>query len=163
MATRQATADLAQIIGTLKAVRQEHLDAIAEIDETFGQFGISAEGTRRRGRPPKSKNGRRKKAAKVAKKKVAKNGRRKKKGKKAAAKKAAKKKAGRRKFAKTAEQFVRDLLAGGKTMTTAQINSKWKQTQRSGNADNTLSLLAKDGKVKREKIEGAQGSQYSAG
>ncbi len=97
----------------------------------------------------------------MAKKKVAKNGRRKK-GKKAAAKKAAKKKAGRRKFAKTAEQFVLDLLTGGKTMTTAQINAKWKQAKRSGSADNTLSLLAKNGKLKREKIEDGQGSRYSA-
>ena len=162
MATRQATTDLAQIIGHLKSVRQEHLDAIAEIDVTFSQVGISAEGTPRRGRPPKSKNGRRKKAAKqkVA-KKIAKNGRRQKKGKKAATKKTTKK-AGRRKYKKTATDFILDLLAGGKTMTTAQINSKWKQAQRAGAADNTLSLLAKAGKVKREKVQGGRGSAYSA-
>ena len=159
MPTRQATADLASIIATLKAVRQEHLDAIAEIDETFDQFGISAEGTRRRGRPPKSKNGRRKKAAarKVAKRKVAKNGRRKK-----SKKAVAKKKAGRRKFSKTAEQFILGLLAVGKTLTTGEINGKWRQGTRTGTADNTLSLLTKDGKLKREKIEGGQGSRYAA-
>ena len=160
--TKQAAADLASIIATLKAERQEHLDAVAEIDETFGQFGISAEGTPRRGRPPKSKNGRRKKVGrpKMAKKKVAKNGRRKK-GKKAAAKKTTTKKAGRRKFTKTANDFILDLLTGGKTMTTGEINGKWKQGRRSGTADNTLSLLAKDGKVKREAIEGKRGSRYS--
>ena len=154
MPTRQATADLASIIATLKAVRQEHLDAIAEIDETFDQFGISAEGTRRRRRPPKSKNGRRKKAATP---KVAKNGRRKK-GKKAAEQK----KAGRRKYSKTSEQFVVDLLSGGKTLTTGEINGKWRQGKRTGTADNTLSLLTKDGKLKREKVEGGQGSRYAA-
>ena len=158
MPTRQATADLARIIATLKAVRQEHIDAITEIDDQFNEFGIAAEGTRRRGRPPKAKNGRRKKAAK---RKVAKNGRRKK-GKKAAARKAAKKKAGRRKFTKTANDFILDLLKGGKTLTTAQINGKWRQAQRSGAANNTLSTLAKAGKVKREKIEDGQGSRYSA-
>ena len=156
--SKQATADLASIIADLKSVRQEHLDAIAEIDETFGQYGIAAEGTPRRGRPPKAKNGRRKKAAerKVA-KKVAKNGRRKK-GKKVAAEK----KAGRPKYKKTATDFILDLLASGRTMTTAQINAKWKQTQRAGAADNTLSLLAKAGKVKREKVQGGRGSAYSA-
>ncbi len=163
MPTKQAKADLASIIATLKAERQEHLDAIAEIDETFGQVGISAEETPRRGRPPKSKNGRRKKVGrpKMA-KKVAKNGRRKKGSKKAAAKKPTKKKASRRKFSKTANDFVLDLLKGGKTMTTAQINSKWKQAKRSGAADNTLSAMAKDGKVKRENIEGKRGSTFSA-
>ena len=77
-------------------------------------------------------------------------------------KKTTKKKAGRKKFTKTANDFILDLLKSGKTMTTAQINAKWRQVQRPGNADNPLSLLAKDGKVKREKVEGGQGSQYSA-
>ena len=154
MAKSPTPIQLARVIDQLQSDRQRHLDAIAEIDELFGQHGIKT-GTRKRRRGP----GRPKGSKKKAKKKVAKKRGRKKGGKKKARK--ATKKKGRRSFSKTAEQLILDLLKGGKVMTTAEINSRWKQAKRGKTADNTLSKLVSDKKLKRENIKGERGSKYT--
>ena len=81
---------------------------------------------------------------------------------KAGAKKAAAPKAGRKKkkYAQTAEQLVLGLVKG-KGATTAGINKAWKAAGRTGRADNTLNLMFKKGTIKRQKIEGANGSMYT--
>ena len=155
MAKSPTPIQLARVIDQLQSDRQRHLDAIAEIDELFGQHGIKT-GTRKRRRGP----GRPKGSKKKAKKKVAKKRGRKKGGKKKARK--ATKKKGRRSFSKTAEQFLLDLLKRGKVMTTGEINVKWKQAKRGGTADNTLMKLVNDKKLKREKIKDGKGSTYRA-
>jgi hypothetical protein len=68
----------------------------------------------------------------------------------------------RKTFKQTADQMILGLLKGGKALTTAEIAKAWKKQGRGGKADNTLTKLVKDGKVKREKVKGARGSQYSA-
>ena len=67
----------------------------------------------------------------------------------------------RKTFAQTGDQMILALLAGGKALTTAEINEAWKRLGRGGVADKTLGKLVKDGKLKREKVEGARGSRYS--
>ena len=138
--TSIAPSDLVKTIKALQAERQRHVDAIAQIDATFKQYGISAQPRRRRGRP-KGSGG----------KKTAKKGRK---------KKVAKKKT-RGSYKQTADQLILSMLKGSKTLTTADINTRWKQARRGGKPDNTLTKLVKDKKLKREKIEGAKGSKYS--
>jgi len=77
-------------------------------------------------------------------------------------KKAARKTKGRRRgrFKQTAEEFVTGLLKKNKTLTTRQVNKRWSQAGRGGNADNTLSKLTRDKKIKRRNIKGAMGSEY---
>jgi DNA-binding transcriptional regulator YiaG len=66
-------------------------------------------------------------------------------------------------FIQTAEEFVLGLLKGRKTLTTGEINAAWKKTGRLGNADNTLSKMTREKKVKRTKVKDGRGSEYRAG
>jgi hypothetical protein len=63
-------------------------------------------------------------------------------------------------FPETAEQFIVGLVKG-KVATTAEINQAWKDSGRGASADTTLSKMVKDGKIKRENIEGRKGSRYT--
>lgn len=65
-------------------------------------------------------------------------------------------------FKETAEQMILGLLAGGKSMTTADINAAWKKAARGGSADGTLGKLVKAQKLKRRKVRKGKGSNYSA-
>lgn len=134
--TPSRAADLEKMIRQLRADRQAHVDAIAQIDATFARFGITADdraGSRRGRKPGRPK-----------------------------AAKAVKKRRKRGSFSKTADQFLLDLLKGGKKLTTKEINQRWKQAKRGGTADTPLGRLVKSKKVKRENIEGKRGSSYSA-
>jgi hypothetical protein len=79
---------------------------------------------------------------------------------KAAARQVVGKPAKRGKFAVTAGQFIINLLKG-KALTTRQVNEAWKKAGRGGVADVDLSHLFKAGKIKREKLGGKLGSNYS--
>ena len=126
MANESPAAALTKMVQQLRNQRQEHLDAIAEIDAMFESLGTGlGNGNGRRGR---------KKATGKAKKR------------------------GRKR--QTAEEFVTGLLKKNKKMTTRQINKRWSQVGRGGNADNTLSKLTREKRVKRTKIKGAMGSEY---
>jgi DNA-binding transcriptional regulator YiaG len=63
----------------------------------------------------------------------------------------------------TAAEFILSLLKGRKSLTSTAINAVWKKAGRAGNADNTLSLMAKAKKVKRTKLKGQRGSAYRSG
>lgn len=149
MAQSQLTKQLVQLIADLQAERQQHEDAIADIDAALGHFGIVTEAPARRGRRPGRK--------KVAKRRTAK----KKTSKKKAGTKKGRRRRGRGAYSQTADEFVLGLLKG-KTLTTKQVNDAWTRARRAGKADNTLSKLSKDKKVKRQNIKGARGSQYTA-
>ena len=136
MARSTPVATLAKLVQQLHAERQGHLDAIAEIDSSFDALGINSQNTGRGRRP---KNGRRKGTA--AKKRGAATG-------------------GRRRFKMTGEELVMSLLNKNTTMTTGQINKRWNQAGRGGNADNTLSKMTREKKGKRSNIKGAIGSEY---
>lgn len=147
MAKATAASQLAKLVKQLQAERQDHAAAIAAIDASCAQLGITLGPAKRGpGRPKGSVS--KPAAAKPA-------------AKPAAAKAKAPKRRKRGTYKETAEQFVLGLLAGGKTLKTAEIVAKWRQTKRGGKADNTLSKLTAAKKVKRTNIKGARGSQYT--
>lgn len=136
---------LGSLIARLQSQRQEHVDAIAEIDASFARFGITPVQKKRRGRPP-GRRGRRPGPKPIAK----------------AAPKARRRK--RRQFKvsglKSVLAFVK---AAGKTgRTTAEINKHWKGEKRSGNAYITIGQLVKAKQLKKEELKGQKGSRYTA-
>lgn len=147
MARKQTVNELSNLIETLQSERQEHVDAIAAIDQTFDQFGISPETGRRRGRRP----GRPRK--KVSKKKA---------GKKKVSKKRTKRGGRRRRFTKTGEESVLSFVKQQGKPNAKEVNAHWAKEGRGGKADNTLSKLVKEGKLKRVKAKGERGSRYRA-
>jgi chorismate mutase len=64
-------------------------------------------------------------------------------------------------FKETAEQMILGLLAGGKSMTTAEINVAWKKARRGGSADVMLGKLVKAKQLKRRKLKKGKGSSYA--
>ena len=143
-------AQLASLIQKLQTERQEHLDAVADIDATFERFSISVAPVKRRGRPRKNaKPGpRRSVAAKAAKTATpAKKGKRKARG----------------QFTMTAEQTILTFVkaAGKKGVTTSEIVKHWRSEGRSGDGYTKLGELVTAKKLKREKITDGQGSRYT--
>ena len=147
MPKESATANqLATLINTLQAERQEHVDAIAQIDATFEQFGIIPSAKKRLGRPRKTVI-----TAGPALPEAA----------AAPAKKGTRK--ARRHFPVSGLDSILAFVktAGKKGVTTAEIVKYWKAEGRSGDGYTTLGELVTAKKLKREKIEGAQGSRYT--
>ena len=142
---QSAAKELATLINTLQAERQEHVDTIANIDATFEQFGIVAAPAKRLGRPRKAT-----KAAKPAMPM-------------AAAKPAKPARGKRRKFPVSGLDSILAFVksAGKKGVATAEIVKYWKAEGRSGDGYTALGELVTAKKLKREKIEGAQGSRYT--
>ena len=144
MAKSSTAAALAKLVRQLQEQRQEHLDAVAEIEDSFKELGISIAPAKRRRKKKSSKRGR----PKASRKKVSK-------------KRVTKKRASKKRFKVTAGEFITGLLKKNKKMTTKQINGKWKQAGRGGrNADNTLSKMTEEKKILRKKIKGGKGSEY---
>jgi hypothetical protein len=150
MAKTQMPADLGQRITQLLQQRSQHETAIAHIDMTLSKVG-AALGTsvltpRRRGRPPGSG-----KAAAAAAPAPAVDGR--------------KKRAGRRrkrgKFATSGEDSILGFISSNKNPSTQDVNKHWKGEGRGGSADNTLSKLVREKRLKRSSIEGQRGSTYA--
>ena len=133
---------LQSVIDDLQARRQAYEDGIAEIDAAFAALGIGAPRRKKRRRRP----GRPKKrvAARMGKRRVA------------------KKRAKRRKFKTTANELVLATIkkAGAKGATGVQLTKAWKAARRPGDAYNTLGLLVKAKKIKRQKAKGQRGSVY---
>jgi hypothetical protein len=161
--SRSSAAELTRLIKQLGVERQHHIDSIAEIDETFKEFGISHGGTARKG-----KGGRRKaaEAAAPAPKKGRRGGRRK--GAKAKAPKAPKApKTGTRrspwasKFAITGDALILGFVKEKGGATTEEIRKHWESSGRRGKAENNLTQLVKTGQLKRTKLEGKPGSNYT--
>jgi hypothetical protein len=67
----------------------------------------------------------------------------------------------RKTYAQAGDQMVLGLLGDGKALSTSQINKAWKKEGRGGTADNTLTKLVKDSKLKRKSVEGQRGSTYT--
>ena len=156
MARSPSPDQLAKLIQSLRAKRAAHIDAIAELDSLFEQYGISAEGAgngrrKKRGRPPKNQAA---DGQKVVRKEAGR--------KKAATKKVAKKKVGRGrgKYRMSGDEAVLKFVTKRGNPTTSEINKFWQSKGRGGSADNSLSALTKDGKLKRENIPNARGSRY---
>ena len=68
----------------------------------------------------------------------------------------------RRHFAVSGNDLILSFVKERKNPTTKEINGHWVSEGRSGKADNTLTLLAKAGRLKRKPLGGGErGSRYS--
>ena len=67
----------------------------------------------------------------------------------------------RRTFAVSGDELVLAFVRAKKNPTAQQINSHWKRRGRADTADNTLTKLVKEKKLRRTPIVGGRGSQYS--
>lgn len=146
MPNLSSPAALPQYIEQLLKDRKQHVDAVTHIDGLLSRvtsaLGVSGTTmpsvpvarTGRRGRPPGSSN-----------KASAPTGRR-----------------GRPRTGMTANEFVLAFIQEKKDPTTQQINEHWKAANRSGVADNALSILTRAKKIKRIPLgEGQRGSRYT--
>ena len=59
------------------------------------------------------------------------------------------------------DELVLAFIKAKKNPTTKQINQHWKSRGRAYTADNTLTKLVKEKKLRRAPIMGGRGSQYS--
>jgi hypothetical protein len=127
---------ISQAIQRLLEERQEHLDAIAGIEATIEQVGSVL------GRAG-SKRGGRRAATEVA--AVGKRGRRRRR---------------RRRYETTGEDAILAFVRQQKNPTTRQIKQLWAGEGRGGSADNVLSKLVRDRRLKREPLKDQRGSRY---
>jgi hypothetical protein len=164
-ASHSSAAELTRLIKQLSVERQHHFDSIAEIDQTFKEFGISAGAPRKGGRrkaaetaAPAAKKGRGRRALNKVPKAA----------KAPKAPKAAKApKTGTRrspwasKFAITGDALILGYVKDKGGATTEEIRKHWEGSGRRGKAENNLTQLVKTGQLKRTKLEGKPGSTYS--
>ena len=175
MASKSSASELTRLINQLRTERQHHLDSIAEIDQTFKEFGINAGGkgapkgkpgrkpkaaageTRAAGRKGKGKRGR-KAATKVTRRRRRKGAA----GAAAAAGGTSKPKSPwGSKFPVTGDELILTFIKDKGNATTEEIRKHWLGSGRKGKAENNLTNLVKSGKIKRSKTDGKPGSTYS--
>lgn len=136
---------LQTLVRKLSSERQQHLDALAKIDDAFNDLGISPPTGKRRGRPPKSAGAVRRRP-----------GRRVKRGRPGRPK--------RRSYAMSGTQSILSFVkkAGAKGATGGDIADRWKKEGRKGSSYNILNAMLKKGLVRRKKLKGERGSTYRA-
>ena len=126
--------ELKSLIARLQADRQAHVDAIAQIDESFGALGIHPQIRKRgrlRGAPlPATKTRRPRRKFRTT-------------------------------GTESVLAFVK--AAGPKGVTGGQIVQHWKTEGRGDTCYHTLRELIKAKKIKRQKMKGQKGSAYTAG
>ena len=142
MARLSTEKELSKLIGGLKAERQELVNKLASIDKVFATFGIAVDTkvTATVTVTPTTVTGKRR-----GRPPGSKNSKRK-----------------RGSFTKTGEETVLEYVTSKGPVTAAEVNKHWQGEGRGGKADNTLSKLVKDGKLKRVKNKGERGSSYAA-
>jgi len=138
------TADLSSRVDQLLQQRQQHLDAAEQISATIEQIASllgTASGVKRRGRPP----GRpRLNAISSAPSAGPRRGRRK-----------------RRRFEMSGEDSIINYIRGHRDATTQDLKKHWASEGRGGTADNALSKLVREKKIKRYPLEGRRGSRFA--
>jgi len=147
--------ELESVVAKLETERQQHLQAVAEIDAAFEKMGISPSGQMRR--KPGPKPGKRKgKLGAMAYKKP---------GPKPKGKSARKGKGptGNR-YAVSGTELVLGMVkkAGAKGVPGGEINEIWVKQGRAGSAYNILGQLLDANKVKKQKNKAGRGSLYIA-
>lgn len=145
--------ELARLIKSLQNERATLIAKIEEIDATFASFGIEADATLTV--PAKGKKKAKKKAGSRG------PGRPPKTGKKKTSKKKGKRR-GRGSFAKTGEQAVLDFVKSAGQPNSKEVNAAWTKEGRAGRADNMLTKLVKEGKLKRVTVKDERGSRYKS-
>jgi hypothetical protein len=186
MSPRKAT-ELTDLVKKLRAIRRQHEQALAEIEQTFRSLGIEhllvdGGSKRKRGaaaaspvkKAPAKKRGKAKRGtgkvgrppgkAKAAAKPVGrpkgkKPGPKPGKGKASKATKAAPR--SRAKYSQTGDEFILAFLAKKGNATTTEIRQHWQKAGRKGKAENNLTGLVKSGKLLRNPTPGEAGSTYS--
>ncbi len=68
----------------------------------------------------------------------------------------------RRRFAVSGEQSVIDFVKRRNGATTSEIQANWRSQGRGGNADNSISKLVKEKRLRRIPLVGQRGSRYTA-
>jgi len=129
--------DLAQHLQDLLNLRKEHVDALADIDQTLARIQ-SVIRPKQLGRPRNAG------VSSVQ----------------AAVAKRPQKSSRPRKFAKTAEELVIDFVKSKDGHTTPDVAKHWHAQGRRGTPDNTLTKLVKEKKIIRKPLEGRRGSSY---
>ncbi len=157
------TTELDEIVHILMERRQDLVDQLAEIDSTFVKHGIpvpdqtgavsaatssslsevAAAPAARRGRPAGSKNRKKTTRKKTSKKSTKKSGGR-----------------GRGAFELSGEDSVLAFVKSAGNPSTKEVNEYWTAEGRGGKADNTLTKLVKEGRLKRVKAKDVRGSRY---
>ena len=141
MAKTNTAEEVAQRIQQLIEQRQEHADAIARIDSTLERVGTAlTNGVARRGRRPTSHS-----TIIPAEPPTRKRSRRRR----------------RRKFATSAEESILAFVKEHKNPTTQDLKKLWANEGRGGTADNALSKLVKEKRLKRTPLEGQRGSRFA--
>ena len=143
------TADLSSRVDQLLQQRQQHLEAAEKLTATISQIEQllgTAGGAKRRGRPP----GRPRLtdfggAMSAAPRGPRRGGRRK-----------------RQRFEISGEQSIINFIRSHKDATTQDIKKHWASEGRGGTADNALSKLVREKKIKRYPLDGQRGSRFSA-
>lgn len=135
--------DLTQRVQDLLSQRQRHADELVRIDQTLAQIGTALQGLvngARRG------PGRPRAAAKQW----------------LPAEPTQRRRRGRRgSYKTTADELILSVV-GQRGATTQQIKEAWKREGRGGTADNALSIMVRNGKLKRMKLKGQRGSTFTA-
>ncbi len=164
MAKKNAAKELEAVVASLTEERQEHLDAIAEIDSVFAQFGIKPPGRKRRARRGSKKVGRPRKAKKRVGKRVAKRGKKTRRGRKKKKKVLKRSKTRtRRKFRVSGPEAVLNFVrrAGKNGASGAEIEKHWNSRGRKAGVYNTIGKLVKEKKLKKQAVKGEKGSRYT--
>ena len=144
------TADLSSRVDQLLEQRQQHLDAAERISNTIAQIESllgSAGGAKRRGRPPGRPRMSDFGGAPVSAPNGPRRGRRRR---------------TRQRFAISGEQSIINYIRSHKDATTQDIKKHWASEGRGGTADNALSKLVREKKIKRYPLEGQRGSRFAA-
>ncbi|RIK68545.1 MAG: hypothetical protein DCC65_02830 [Planctomycetota bacterium] len=132
--------DLQSLVQKLQTERQEHLDAIARIDDAFNDLGLSPMDRPRRGRKPGRKPG--KKAGRVGRPTSSK----------------------RKRYGMSGTKSIMAFVGrhGAKGASGAEIANHWKSEGRRGSSYNILGSLIKAGRLKKKTVKGVRGSVYLA-
>lgn len=149
MRKKKSIVDLAQQVGRLLEERAHLTEALAQLELTLGQVGAvlkSAPNGVQTGRGPGRPPG----VAAAASAPAVTDGR--------------KRRRHRKHFDVTAEDFVLGFVKSHRNPTTKDINNYWKSEGRGATADNTLTKLCKENRLKRTPLgEGIRGSKYAIG
>ena len=138
--------DVAGRIQSLMQEKQQHEEALAQINQTLQQIGSLLGGAprgRRPGRPSASVSFAMPAAAIGG---GAMGGRRKRRK--------------RRHFEMSGEDSIVQFVRTNRNPTTSEITAHWRREGRGGKADNALSRLVKIRRLKRQPIPGERGSRY---
>ena len=139
----KSTPSPAQIAGRIERLltdRQQHAEALAEIDSALEQIrsalqGINGTGVSTRPGPRKASAG---------------------------TMPAPRKRRGRRgKYGTSSTEMILALVGQRGEATTQEIKAKWKADGRGGSADNPLSKMVKDRQLKRTPLVGQRGSRFT--